>query len=198
MNQKKERTLARVLPILYVVAGAIGLICAFVIMYEKVHLLTNPAYQPSCSLNPIISCGSVMSSSQAAAFGFPNPFIGLMGFSVVVTIGMSLLAGAKFKRWFWQGLQTGTFLAVLFTHWLFYQSVYNIRALCLYCIGVWIVTILIFWYTTLYNIRNENIRINKRLSSFVQKHHGDILLSWYLLIAALILHKFWYYWSTLI
>jgi hypothetical protein len=30
------------------------------------------------------------------------------------------------------------------------------------------------------------------------RHHGDILLLWFLIIVALILKRFWYYWSTLI
>lgn len=194
-------TLERILPYILVIGGAIGFLAAFIIMYEKLHLLVNPAYRPSCSINPIISCGSVMSSWQGSVFGFPNPIIGLAGFSVVVSVGMALLAGAKFKRWFWLGLEAGTIFGVGFITWLFSQSVYVIQALCPYCMVVWAVTIPIFLYVTLYNLRQGHIATPSRLRgvvAFVQRHHGDILAVWYLAIALAILQHFWYFWRTLI
>ncbi|MDB5185539.1 MAG: Vitamin epoxide reductase [Candidatus Saccharibacteria bacterium] len=198
---KKVKTLKQALPWILVIGGIIGFICAFIIMFEKLHLLANPAYKPSCSINPIISCGSVMSSWQGSVFGFPNPILGLAGFSIVTTIGMAMLAGAKFKRWFWLGLQAGAIFGVVFVHWLFFQSVYRIEALCPYCIVVWTVTIPIFWYTTLHNLREGFIATPKRLkglANFLQRHHGDILIVWFIVIAGLILHHFWYYWQTLL
>src|SRR5882757_3410775 len=96
---RSRLTLPKALPYILVIGGIIGLISSFVISYDKIKLLENPSYQPSCNLNPIISCGSVMKSWQGSAFGFPNPWIGLVAFGVLITIGMSLLAGAKFKRW---------------------------------------------------------------------------------------------------
>ena len=35
---------------------------------------------PGCSLNPVVSCGNIMKSEQAAAFGFPNPMLGLVAY----------------------------------------------------------------------------------------------------------------------
>ncbi len=198
---KKQRTLQKALPYILVIGGIVGFICAFIIMYEKIHLLTNPAYKPSCSINPIISCGNVMSSWQGSVFGFPNPIIGLAGFPIVITIGMAMLAGAKFKRWFWIGLNIGALFGVSFITWLFFQSVYSIQALCPYCMVVWSVTIPIFWYTTLYNFREGHIQLParfKKLGIFLQVHHGDVLVVWYLAIIVAILHHFWYYWQTLI
>lgn len=54
-------------------ASVVGLVAAFVLLLEKIALLTDPAYVPSCSINPVLSCGSVMNTDQAAAFGFPTP-----------------------------------------------------------------------------------------------------------------------------
>jgi uncharacterized membrane protein len=201
-NTSNKRTLGKVLPYLYVVLGVIGLVAAFVIMYDKLRILQDPSYRPSCSINPIISCGSVMRSSQShIIFGFPNPILGLIGFPVVITIGMALLAGATFRRWFWRGLELGALLGVIFISWLAFESIYRIQALCPYCMAVWSVTIPIFWYTTLYNLRAKNLPTPRKLRSlvaFAQKHHGEILTVWYLIIIVLILNHFWYYWQTLI
>src|SRR5690348_4561350 len=119
----KTLTLQKAMPWLLVICGSVALLCAIIIMYDKVELLQNPKFVPNCDLNPVISCGSVMQSKQAHAFGIPNPFIGMVGFSVIVTIGVAMLAGAaKFKRWFWLGLEFGTIFGVAFVHWLFFES----------------------------------------------------------------------------
>ncbi|HYF96601.1 MAG TPA: vitamin K epoxide reductase family protein [Patescibacteria group bacterium] len=189
------------LPYLLTFGGITGFLASFVLAVEKIEIIKNPDFQPSCNINPILSCGSVMVTPQAEAFGFPNPFLGIAGFAVVSTIGIALLAGVNFKRWFWLLVQAGLLFAVIFIHWLFFQTVYRIDALCPYCMVVWIVTIPLFWYTLLYNLRQGNIKTVKSLRpivNFAQKHHGDILIVWYLIIAGLILNHFWYYWSTLI
>lgn len=191
-------TLARALPWLLLIAGSIGLICAFVIAYDEFKLLQNPHFVPSCNLNPIISCGSVMQSKQAHVFGFSNPFIGLMAFPVVIASGIVLLAGAKLKRWYWLGLEAGAVFGLGFVHWLFFESVYRIHALCPYCMGVWAVTITIFWYVTLYNIETEAIKLpagGKKVAAFARRHHLDLLILWFLIIAAFILKHFWYYYG---
>lgn len=196
---KKRIPLAKVLPWILIVAGVIGLICSFVITIEKIELLKNPAYSPSCDLNPVISCGSVMASDQSNAFGFPNPIIGLISFPVVITTGVVLLSGVQLRRWYWTGLQLGTIFGVVFCHWLFFQSVYRINALCPYCIAVWAVTITTFWYVLLYNIQLNFARLPARLEKcavFIRVHHADILVFWFLVIAALILKHFWYYYGT--
>ena len=59
----------------------------------------------------------------------------------------------------------------------------------------------IFWYTLLYNLQQGNIKIPKRFvnfTDFLQRHHADILIVWYLAIIGLIINRFWYYWSSLI
>jgi len=201
MKVKKEVTLLQSIGYILAILGLIGFFAAFTLAVEKVALIKDPSYTPSCNLSPLLSCGSVMNTRQAEVFGFPNPFIGIAGFAIITTAGIALLAGAQFKRWFWLGLQAGTIFGLGFISWLYYQSVFNIGALCPYCMVVWTVMIPIFWYTTLYNIKVGNIRLKGRLSkvgNFMQKHHGDILFTWYALGVCIILAQFWYYWSTLL
>jgi len=194
----KTLNLQKTLPWLLVICGSIGLLASFVILVDKLQLLEDPGRTFLCDLNPIISCGSVMTSDQSHAFGFPNPIIGLVGFAIVITTGMAMLAGATFKRWYWLGLQIGTLFGLGFVHWLFTQSVYSINALCPYCMVVWIVTITTFWYVTLYNIQNGIIKLPAGLQKFgffIRRHHLDILIIWFLLITVLILQHFWYYYG---
>ena len=168
---------------------------------EVFQRLKDPNYVPICNLNPILSCTSVADSHQAEAFGFPNYFIGIAGYAAVAAVGMAMLASAKFKRWFWRIVEVGMVFAMGFITWLQYQTIYRIGALCLFCIFVWAVTGPMFWYVTLFNLRLSNVKTPKKLQpavNFAQRYHGEILLTWFLIIIALILKRFWYYWSTLI
>ena len=183
-----------------VLASSIGLAASFILTLEKFSLLKNPVAVLSCDLNPIVSCGSVIQSKQAEAFGFANPLIGLIGFAVIITIGMGILAGAKYKRWFWLGLEAGTVLGVLFSHWLVYQSIFVIQALCPFCIVVWAVVIALFVLVTRFNLQEGNIKppkVLKGLSQLLVRYPWIVIGSWYLIIALLILNQFWYYWKTL-
>jgi uncharacterized membrane protein len=142
-----------------------------------------------------------MNTEQADVFGFPNPILGVAGFAAVLTVGMALLAGATFRRWFWAGLQTGVTLGVVFVHWMIFESLYRIGALCPYCMVGWAVTIPLFWYVTLHNLRAGNLPVPARLRRPVDAiagYHGAVLTGWFLVIAALILEQFWTYWSGLV
>jgi uncharacterized membrane protein len=179
---------------LYVIGGGIGLLAAFMLAIEKIAKLADPGYVPTCSLNPVVSCGSVMDSPQAAAFGFPNPLIGVAAFAVVVTVGVVLLSGFQAPRWFWLGMQLGVTFGLAFVHWLIYASLNLIGALCPYCVIVWLVTIPIFWYTTLHNLSFAGRPVAVGLA----RHHSLVLALWYLAIIALVLQAFWSYWTTLL
>ncbi|MEC3992949.1 vitamin K epoxide reductase family protein [Actinacidiphila sp. DG2A-62] len=187
---------------LLLICGALGLVASFVITDDKFKLLQakveGKTYTPACSLNPVISCGNVMESSQAHAFGFQNPIIGLVAYPVVICLAMGMLAGARYKPWFWYGLQAGGLFGVGFITWLQYQTIYNIHAICLWCSLAWVVTILIFWYTAVHNIKHRLYKVPEGARSLVLEFHWVVPVLWYGVIATAILVKFWYYWKTLI
>ncbi|ALG10029.1 vitamin K epoxide reductase family protein [Kibdelosporangium phytohabitans] len=174
---------------LYVIGGGFGLVAAIALTLEKIAKLRDPAYVPTCSINPVVSCGSVMDSRQAEAFGFPNPLLGIALFAVVVTTGVVVLAGFEPPRWYRLAMQVGTALGVVFVHWLIVASLYDIHALCPYCMVVWVVTIPLFWYTTL---------DTWPALAPLRRVHSVVLVLWYLVIVVLILVEFWYYWRTLL
>lgn len=180
-----------------VVTAAIGLIAAFTLTLEKIRLLEDPSYIPSCSLNPVLSCGSVMKTEQAELLGFPNPIIGIIAFSALLAIGVVLASGSRLPDWMWWAVQGGTVVGVVFVHWLVWQSLYSINALCPYCMVVWVVTIIAFVATTAHNISAGRIPGRDVLPATGQLVTGVVLI-WLVVIVALITVQFWYYWSTLI
>lgn len=200
-NLPQVSRLEKYLPWILLVGGLIAMAASILLSIEVFNRLKNPNFVPVCNLNPVLSCTSVADSSQSHLFGFPNYFIGIAGYAAVAAIGTAILAGGKFRRWFWQAIEAGLVLALTFITWLQFETLYRIGALCIFCMIVWAVTFPMFWYTTLYNFRLGNIPTPKpmaRAVGFAQRHHADILLLWFLIIIGLILKRFWYYWSTLV
>ncbi|WP_242680100.1 vitamin K epoxide reductase family protein [Nocardioides sp. IC4_145] len=183
------------------VGALVGLIASAVLLIERLRLAEDPTYVPSCSLNPVLSCGSVMASDQASLFGFPNPLLGVGLFPVVVTTAVVLLTAARLPRWYWLGLQLGVTAALALVGWLAFQSLYRIGALCPYCMAVWAVVVPMFWYLTLRNaeagVFGARLARSRGLQT-VQAWHAPILLLAYLGVLALIGVRFWSYWSTLV
>jgi uncharacterized membrane protein len=189
------------LPHVLTASGLVGVLASAALVVEEINLLKNPAQQLGCDLNPIIACGSVINTGQAAVFGFPNPLLGVAGFGGLLAIGLALFAGAKFGKWFWQFMLAGLLFAAALVHWLIFQTIYSIGALCPFCMVVWVVTITSFWYVLVYSLRKKNLKVPSRLkkvSVFAQKHHLDVLIIWFLVVIGLILNHFWYYWKTLV
>ena len=177
------------------VAGVVGLAAALTLTVEKIEILINPDYVPSCSINPVLSCGSVMITPQASAFGFPNPLIGIVAFSVVVVTGVLALAGVSLPRWYWVGLGTGTLLGVVFIHWLIFQSLYRIGALCPYCMVVWAVTVPLLVVVASIALAPQ---LESGVARVVHQWRWSLVTLWFTALILMILVRFWNYWSTLI
>ncbi|MBJ7336323.1 vitamin K epoxide reductase family protein [Mycolicibacterium sp.] len=177
------------------IAGAVGLTAAMTLTIEKIELLIDPAYVPSCSINPVLSCGSVMVTPQASEFGFPNSLIGVVAFSVVVVTGVLAVSRVVLPQWFWTGLAVGTLLGVGFVHWLIYQSLYVIGALCPYCMVVWSVTVPLFVVVSSIALRPL---AGNGFARFLHQWRWSLVVLWFTAIILLILARFWNYWSTLI
>ncbi|MBT2509120.1 vitamin K epoxide reductase family protein [Streptomyces sp. ISL-98] len=181
--------------LLLVITGLAGLLASWIITIDKIKLLEDPTFEPGCSLNPIVACGNIMKSEQAEAFGFPNPMLGLVTYAMVVCIGVALLAGAGFRRWFWLGLNAGTLFGVGFCTWLQYQSLYNIGSLCLWCCLAWVATIVMFCYVTTHNIKHRIIRAPEGLRSALVEFHWVPPVLWIGIIGMLILTRWWDFWT---
>ncbi|MER5597316.1 vitamin K epoxide reductase family protein [Streptomyces sp. NPDC002265] len=189
---------SRALAWLLIVSGALGVLASFVITVDKFQLLQDPHFSPSCNLSPILSCSDVMKSAQASVFGFPNPLLGLLTYPVVVAVGFALLAGARFRRWFWLGLNVGTLFGAGFCMWLMTQALYEIGALCLWCCLAWAATIAMFWYTTAHNLRHGIVRAPREVVAGVLEFHWVVPVTWCLGIVMLIATRWWDHWQTLL
>jgi uncharacterized membrane protein len=177
------------------IAGALGLTAAITLTIEKIEILINPDYVPSCSINPVLSCGSVMTTPQASAFGFPNSLIGIVAFTVVVVTGVLAIAKVRLPRWYWGGLAIGTLLGAAFIHWLIFQSLYRIGALCPYCMVVWAITIPLLVVVASIALQPQ---LENGVARVIHQWRWSLVTLWFAALILMILVRFWNYWSTLI
>ncbi|HET6746505.1 MAG TPA: vitamin K epoxide reductase family protein [Candidatus Saccharimonadales bacterium] len=177
------------------VFGVAGLISAFDLSVERIHLLEHPDAVLTCSINLVLNCATVMQTWQASLFGFPNPYIGLMAYPVVITVAVAGLSGVQFKRWFLIVANICYGLGAIFAYWLFFSSVYVIQVLCPWCLVVTFSTTLIFASLTHLNLRENTFRfsesINKKIQELMARDVGKIATAaWIVLMIALVLIKF--------
>ena len=178
MAQVASRTLKWLLTL----GGLVGLYASAQLTIDKINLLSDENYVPSCSINEVLACGNIISTDQASAFGFPNSLIGIASFSVLTTIGVVLFAKAQLPRWVFLGVLAGSFLGTVFVSWLAYQSVFVIGALCPWCMVVWGMTVPIFGLTLRDMLKTSS---NQTLRAF-EPVAGVFVLGWIVAVGALI------------
>jgi uncharacterized membrane protein len=183
-------TRARPFGWLLVITGIVGWLASGILVLEKLEVLKDPNHTTVCDVNPWISCGQVMQTWQSSVFGFPNMFIGIVAFAIIITTGMSLLAGATFSRWYWLGLQAGVTLGFAFVGWLWYQALYDIRILCPFCMVVWAAMIPLFVWVTVRNVVHGVIPVSQRLAKILGDSGWIISALLYVAVIATIFFAF--------
>lgn len=187
--------------LLLVVGGIVGFVAAFTLTVERFELAENPDYVPSCSFNPILSCGNVMQTDQAAVFGFPNPLLGIAAFAVSLTLGLLVLSRTVLPRWVERGYLLGITLGTVFVGWLISQSLYSINALCPYCMVVWAVVVPTFWTHVADALDRGLLPVPaaaRGLARTVVDYRGLLIALSCAAVVAMVGQRFWSYWSTLL
>ncbi|MGV0627070.1 vitamin K epoxide reductase family protein [Mycolicibacter minnesotensis] len=176
------------------IGGVIGLVASITLTVEKIRLLTDSGYVPSCNLNPVLSCGSVIITPQASVLGFPNPLMGIIAFTVVVVTGVLAVANVPLPQWYWTSLAVGTLVGAGFVHWLIFQSLYRIGALCPYCMVVWAVTMTLL--VIFAALASEAGGIRKNLQP-LHRWRWSLAALWSIALFLLVFIRFQDYWITL-
>ena len=170
----EQRTRPVVYAVWLIIAGVIGWFAAFQLTLDKIIQAGNPGADLSCNVSVMIQCSKNLDSWQGELFGFPNPILGIAGWMAPIFVGVALLAGARFPRWFWATFGAGVLLAFVFVCWLIGQSLYapNLGVLCPWCMLTWSVTIPTFFATTLHLFRIGTFTGNEK----VQERAGRLMV----------------------
>ncbi|WP_105565292.1 vitamin K epoxide reductase family protein [Microbacterium halophytorum] len=166
------RTRPTALGIWLIIAAVVGLTAAFELTIEKFDAYENPGQGAACDFSVLVQCTANLNSPQGSAFGFPNPLIGLVGWMAPLVVGVAVLAGARFPKWFWAAFTAGMTFAFGFVCWLIYQSIFNLGTLCPWCMATWSVTIPSFFAVALHAIRIGAIPLGRRAAKIAEALYG--------------------------
>jgi uncharacterized membrane protein len=127
--------------------------------------------------------------------GFPNAFLGLMTEPVVITIAVASLGGVRFPRWFMFSAQVVYTVGLAFAYWLFQQAMFEIGALCPWCLLITLATTLVFFEMTYVNIRDDNLYLpswlQAALTSLIRSNLDLILVVvWILFLVLAVVLKY--------
>lgn len=173
MHRPQTHTRPTALGVWLVIAGVVGWWAAFQLTLEKLHALANPDASASCDFSVLVQCSENLDSWQGSVFGFPNPLIGLSGWVAPVVVGVAILAGARFARWFWVCFWAGLAFAFGFVVWLIGQSIFDLHTLCPWCMVTWTVTIPTFYAVTVHVLRSGIVPVPTAV-----RHGADRLMAW--------------------
>lgn len=153
----KPKTLFAIMTI----GAAMGFVASFLQMLEKLTLLKNAHAVLSCNLNSIFNCSNVLNAHQNSVFGFPNSMLCMTFFALMLSAGLIGWTGSVLNaklRLIYQGLAV---FFVGFGLWYFWQSIFNIGVLCIYCI---------FCFSGLLLINFSWLRLNHQDFGLSRKH----------------------------
>ncbi|MGO1318027.1 MAG: vitamin K epoxide reductase family protein [Cellulomonadaceae bacterium] len=165
--------------------GLVGFLASLALTIERYLTLADTDHVPSCSFNVFVTCGPAMESAAGSLLGFPNPIIGVAAFPVVVTIGVFLLIlrdRLRLPRWFWLTFLLGCLLGIALVVFLIVTSLYELAALCPYCMVVWAVMIPIAWYALVY-ARQEGYLGGRGGVTWAVRNRVVVLVALYLAVA---------------
>ncbi len=176
-------------PYLLTVLSIVGLLASFLLMTDTIQLIKDPAAELPCNINPFISCGNSILSEQGEIFGFPNPLLGIISFSMTLSLGMLLVTGNAINERIMLLLNLGLLGSMIFVIWFYYQSLFNLGTLCIYCMTVWVATWPLFLFTTTKNYQNGFLGKSK-IGKVVFENQIQVLIIGYILAVAGIILKF--------
>ena len=172
------------------VTGVVGWVASAILVLERLELYEDAGHITSCDINPWVSCGRVMGTWQSELFGFPNPLIGIVAFAVVISTAMVVLSGARPGRWYWAGLQAGVTLGMVFVAWLWFQALFVIHILCLYCMIVWAAMIPLFLLLTVRNLAHGVIPAPPGVVRFATGWAGTLIAVAYVTVTGSVFVQF--------
>lgn len=121
---------------------ALALAALAVSIYLTIAHFTTPAVL-ACANSGVVNCARVTTSAQSRVLGIPVAVLGL-GWSIAMVALCSPPAWASDAPWTRIGRVVLSVAGIVFVLWLVYAELFVIRAICLWCTVVHLLTFALF------------------------------------------------------
>lgn len=165
--------------------SAVGFLASFLQMLEKLVLLKNANSVLTCNINSVFSCSNILNAHQSSVFGFPNSLLCISFFAVMLSAGLVGWTGGVINTKLRLVYEAMALFFVGFGFWYFWQSIFNIGSMCIYCV---------FCYGSVLAISGAWFRLNYREFGFTKNYQSYInkfvdngydILVWFLIAVAI-------------
>jgi uncharacterized membrane protein len=180
------------------VGGVLGLWAAVMLVLSEIEVARDPNASLACDFNPLVGCGTFITTWQAHVLGPPNAVVGTAAFGAVSAVGLVLLARGRVARWFWRTLTVGVTLAMVWVLWFQYQALFVIRGLCPYCLVVWTVMIPVFVHVWVRSVQAGHVPAGEGLRRALVLDRWIIVAGWYAVVVLAVAVVFWDRWLMLL
>jgi len=190
-----ENKLKKVIFLTIIVFSITGIAASLILSIEYLTLLKDSGTKLSCDLSSIVSCSSVMKSSEANIFGFPNPYIGLISYSIFLTFGVLMLLNDSFPKFLKRLALIGSFVGFAFSYFLLFASVFKLNKICPYCILSCVSATNIFFAMVIFSLNQELIGIPEKFKGSIQNFitkgwYVPVIAVWYVVVVGMVVIKF--------
>lgn len=184
---------------LLTIVGIVGAIASIELVVSEIQLAADPNAALTCDINPFIACGTFLQTWQGHVFfGLPNALLGAVGFGALTGVGATMLAGARYARWFWLALLGGVLGAGLFVLWFMGVSFFVVKALCPWCFVVWVSTIPLVTHTLARTVQGRHFSFGSRVDGVLVRERHLVTAALYILLLLAIAIAYWDSWLTLL
>lgn len=169
------------------IGAGVGFLASFLQMLEKITLLKNSNAVLTCNLNSTFNCSNILNAHQSSVFGFPNSLLCMTFFAIMLSAGLVGWTGSAINKNLRFVYQAMTLFFIGFGFWYFWQSIFNVGALCIYCIFCY--TGLLFISGSWFRLNYRDYSLSKNTMAAVERWvaRGADIFVWCLIALALIL-----------
>jgi len=159
------------------IGAVIGFTASFLQMLEKITLLKNAHAVLTCNFGSVFNCSNILNAHQSSVFGFPNSLLCISFFAVTLSIGLAGWTGSLINTKLRLIFEALALFFVGFGFWYFWQSIFNIGSICIYCLFCYggVLAINGAWFRLNYQSLPVNKKAQSLLTSLVAKG-ADIFL----------------------
>ena len=137
------------LPYVIVILAILGALDAAYLTWEHYHYVV-----PPCSIHWWLSdCGKVLSSKYSVVFGIPLALFGVMQYLSEAVL--AVLSFSYKQSWAFKLLILFSTVGAIFSAYFVYLMLGVLGAICWYCMGSAVISVLLFATNSIYNLRSK-------------------------------------------
>lgn len=115
--------------------AVVGMVDSFFLVLEYIQVLLHPGAPTPCTINTLVSCTKTVQGEWGHVFpGIPNPMMGMLWYSGLVSYATTRWLGATFSVQARRLVGLVITLGLVFSYVLYLASIFDLGGVCPFCL----------------------------------------------------------------